>query len=111
MLRSLRNWLKKEINFKIGLITTDLSLRELQTRGLQQRYTPFDFKMYRYLTQQHSLAYTVDIIQKGFLGLWGEKVDSIDFYKEEIKDLDQKVSKHTTSLSTYKLLYIFWWMN
>ncbi|KAI3453862.1 hypothetical protein Pfo_010525 [Paulownia fortunei] len=28
----------------------------------------------------------------GFLGLWGERVDSIDFYKEQIKDLDKKLT-------------------
>ncbi|KAL7111885.1 hypothetical protein ACP275_05G117500 [Erythranthe tilingii] len=27
----------------------------------------------------------------GFLGLWGKRVDSIDFYKQEIKDLDEKM--------------------
>ncbi|KAK6117017.1 hypothetical protein DH2020_049261 [Rehmannia glutinosa] len=30
--------------------------------------------------------------QKGFLGLWGERVNSIDFYKEQIKDLDKKLT-------------------
>ncbi|KAH6755137.1 early-responsive to dehydration stress protein [Perilla frutescens var. hirtella] len=30
--------------------------------------------------------------KKGFLGLWGEKVDSIDFYKKQIKDLDDKLT-------------------
>ncbi|PIN20127.1 hypothetical protein CDL12_07184 [Handroanthus impetiginosus] len=29
--------------------------------------------------------------KKGFLGLWGEKVDSINYYKEQIKDLDTKL--------------------
>ncbi|KAL3844441.1 hypothetical protein ACJIZ3_001844 [Penstemon smallii] len=28
----------------------------------------------------------------GFLGLWGERVDSIDFYKEQIKNLDTKLT-------------------
>ncbi|KAL7150516.1 hypothetical protein ABFS83_05G117700 [Erythranthe nasuta] len=27
----------------------------------------------------------------GFLGLWGKRVDSIDFYKQEIEDLDEKM--------------------
>ncbi|KAL8054043.1 hypothetical protein ABFX02_05G112300 [Erythranthe guttata] len=27
----------------------------------------------------------------GFLGLWGKRVDSIDFYNQEIKDLDEKM--------------------
>ena len=30
--------------------------------------------------------------QNCFLGLWGEKNDSIDFYKHQIKELDKKVS-------------------
>ncbi|KAL3645767.1 hypothetical protein CASFOL_010947 [Castilleja foliolosa] len=30
--------------------------------------------------------------KEGFLGLWGERVDSIDFYKEQIKDLDKKLT-------------------
>ncbi|EPS61105.1 hypothetical protein M569_13694, partial [Genlisea aurea] len=30
--------------------------------------------------------------KNGFLGLYGEKVDSIDFYKEKIKSLDKKLS-------------------
>ncbi|KAL8498544.1 hypothetical protein ACS0TY_021758 [Phlomoides rotata] len=30
--------------------------------------------------------------KRGFLGLWGERVDSIDFYKEEIRNLDQKLT-------------------
>ncbi|TXG54234.1 hypothetical protein EZV62_019490 [Acer yangbiense] len=28
----------------------------------------------------------------GFLGLWGEKVDSIDYYKHQIKELDKRMS-------------------
>ncbi|KAI3468571.1 hypothetical protein Pfo_025234 [Paulownia fortunei] len=30
--------------------------------------------------------------KRGLLGLWGERVDSIDFYKEQIKDLDKKLT-------------------
>ncbi|GER30298.1 ERD (early-responsive to dehydration stress)family protein [Striga asiatica] len=30
--------------------------------------------------------------KKGFLGLWGERVDSIDFYKERIKDIDKRLT-------------------
>ncbi|KAK4486325.1 hypothetical protein RD792_008996 [Penstemon davidsonii] len=30
--------------------------------------------------------------RRGFLGLWGERVDSIDFYNEQIKDLDKKLT-------------------
>ncbi|GFP79329.1 CSC1-like protein at1g32090 [Phtheirospermum japonicum] len=30
--------------------------------------------------------------KKGFLGLWGERVDSIDFYKVQIEDLDKKLT-------------------
>ncbi|KAK2662625.1 hypothetical protein Ddye_001199 [Dipteronia dyeriana] len=28
----------------------------------------------------------------GFLGLWGEKVDSVDYYKHQIKELDKRMS-------------------
>ncbi|XP_021279288.1 CSC1-like protein At1g32090 [Herrania umbratica] len=28
----------------------------------------------------------------GFLGLWGERVDSIDFYKHQVKEFDEKVA-------------------
>ncbi|KAL0312400.1 UNVERIFIED_CONTAM: CSC1-like protein [Sesamum radiatum] len=30
--------------------------------------------------------------KRGFLGLWGERVDSIDYYKDQIKDLDKKLT-------------------
>ncbi|XP_027082720.1 CSC1-like protein At1g32090 isoform X1 [Coffea arabica] len=30
--------------------------------------------------------------KNGFLGLWGEKIDSIDFYKHQIKELDKKLT-------------------
>ncbi|XP_059656942.1 CSC1-like protein At1g32090 [Cornus florida] len=30
--------------------------------------------------------------KKGFLGLWGEKVDAIEFYKQQIKDLDKRLA-------------------
>ncbi|CAA0838819.1 CSC1-like protein [Striga hermonthica] len=30
--------------------------------------------------------------KKGFLGLWGERVDSIDFYEEQIKDIDKRLT-------------------
>ncbi|KAA8521212.1 hypothetical protein F0562_011881 [Nyssa sinensis] len=30
--------------------------------------------------------------KKGFLGLWGERVDSIDFYKQQIKELDKRLT-------------------
>ncbi|XP_073133743.1 CSC1-like protein At1g32090 [Henckelia pumila] len=30
--------------------------------------------------------------KRGCLGLWGERVDSIDFYKEQIKDFDRKMA-------------------
>ncbi|XP_022844584.1 CSC1-like protein At1g32090 isoform X1 [Olea europaea var. sylvestris] len=30
--------------------------------------------------------------KKGFLGLWGKKVDSIDFYKGQIKELDKELT-------------------
>ncbi|XP_047972928.1 CSC1-like protein At1g32090 isoform X2 [Salvia hispanica] len=29
--------------------------------------------------------------KKGFLGLWGERVDSIDYFEQQIKDLDEQV--------------------
>ncbi|XWS49331.1 hypothetical protein CRYUN_Cryun13aG0154600 [Craigia yunnanensis] len=28
----------------------------------------------------------------GFLGLWGERVDSVDFYKQQIKEIDKKMA-------------------
>lgn len=31
-------------------------------------------------------------MQRGCLGLCGGRVDSIDFYKDQVKDLDKKVS-------------------
>lgn len=31
-------------------------------------------------------------LQKGFMGLWGEKVDSIEYYKQQLMDLDKRVS-------------------
>ncbi|KAL2236748.1 CSC1-like protein At1g32090 [Sesamum indicum] len=44
--------------------------------------------------------------KRGFLGLWGERVDSIDYYKEQIKDLDktltmerQKILKDSKSVT------------
>ncbi|KAL0329901.1 UNVERIFIED_CONTAM: CSC1-like protein [Sesamum radiatum] len=30
--------------------------------------------------------------KRGFLGLWGERVDSIDYYKEQITDFDKKLT-------------------
>ncbi|KAK2995334.1 hypothetical protein RJ640_001856 [Escallonia rubra] len=30
--------------------------------------------------------------KKGFLGLWGESVDSIDYYKQQIKELDKRLT-------------------
>lgn len=30
--------------------------------------------------------------KKGFLGLWGEQVDGLDFYKQQIKDIDMKLT-------------------
>ncbi|KAG8382082.1 hypothetical protein BUALT_Bualt05G0039500 [Buddleja alternifolia] len=30
--------------------------------------------------------------RRGFLGLWGEKVDSVEFYNEQIKNLDRKLT-------------------
>ncbi|GAB4857950.1 hypothetical protein Ancab_015855 [Ancistrocladus abbreviatus] len=30
--------------------------------------------------------------KKGFLGLWGERVDSIDFYQQQLKELDRKLT-------------------
>ncbi|XP_009784323.1 hyperosmolality-gated Ca2+ permeable channel 1.8-like [Nicotiana tabacum] len=30
--------------------------------------------------------------KKGFLGLWGEKVDSIDYYKQQLKELDRRLT-------------------
>ncbi|KAK3037655.1 hypothetical protein RJ639_030432 [Escallonia herrerae] len=30
--------------------------------------------------------------KKGFLGLWGENVDSIDYYKQQIKELDKRLT-------------------
>ncbi|KAL0324146.1 UNVERIFIED_CONTAM: CSC1-like protein [Sesamum calycinum] len=31
--------------------------------------------------------------KRGFLGLWGERVDSIDYYKEQITDFDKKTQQ------------------
>lgn len=42
------------------------------------------------------IVYIVFVTQKGFLGLWGERVDSIDYYQQQIKDLDEKVSVPTS---------------
>ncbi|XP_057977585.1 CSC1-like protein At1g32090 [Malania oleifera] len=30
--------------------------------------------------------------KKGFLGLWGERVDSIEFYKQEMKELEKRIA-------------------
>lgn len=30
--------------------------------------------------------------QTGFLGLWGESVDSIDYYKHQIEEIEKRVS-------------------
>ncbi|XP_009603996.1 CSC1-like protein At1g32090 isoform X1 [Nicotiana tomentosiformis] len=30
--------------------------------------------------------------KKGFLGLWGERVDSIDYYKQQLKELDRRLT-------------------
>lgn len=35
--------------------------------------------------------------QTGFLGLWGKKVDSIEYYQQQVKELDEKVSKLLTT--------------
>lgn len=108
MLKSLQNLLRREVSFKIGLITTSLSLRKVQQRGPLKRYAAFCIKFFvmrkvcRYGdiavgAHQHLLHnYNVFVTQKGFLGLWGERVDSIDFYKQQIKDIDDKVSVPTT---------------
>lgn len=47
------------------------------------------------------------VTQKGFLGLWGEKVDSIDYYKQQIKDLDEKVSVPTSSGRVARIHFVF----
>lgn len=39
--------------------------------------------------------------QKGFLGLWGEKVDSIDYYKQQLKELDRRVSVIASLISLF----------
>lgn len=31
-------------------------------------------------------------VQTGFLGLWGKKVDSIEYYQQQIKEFDHSVS-------------------
>lgn len=110
MLKSLRNLLRREVSFKIGLITISLSLREIQERGPLKRYAAFcikilcykksmwiwrHFRVYFGVCQHFLYSYNVFVTQKGFLGLWGERVDSIDFYKQQIKDLDDKVSMPT----------------
>lgn len=49
------------------------------------------------------------------MGLWGERVDSIEYYKQQIKDLDRRVSTEFSLVTdllrfnecnAYKLLYV-----
>lgn len=50
----------------------------------------------QFLSALTYIVYNVFATQKGFLGLWGERVDSIDYYKQQIKDLDEQVSVPTS---------------
>ncbi|KAK9274985.1 hypothetical protein L1049_022242 [Liquidambar formosana] len=72
----------------------------------------------------HSMSDTVDHFfqtnhpdhylghQKGFLGLWGERVDSIDFYKQQLKELDRRfvslsIRKLIISLLVFALVFFY----
>ena len=36
----------------------------------------------------------------GFMGLWGEKVDSLEYYQKELNEVNEKIVKlHVRSLS------------
>ncbi|XP_055821038.1 CSC1-like protein At1g32090 [Solanum dulcamara] len=36
--------------------------------------------------------------KKGFLGLWGERIDSIDYYKQQLKDFDRRLTMERDSI-------------
>lgn len=36
----------------------------------------------------------IHLFQEGFCGLWGRRVDSIEYYKQQVKDLDKKVDDY-----------------
>ncbi|KAL3330840.1 hypothetical protein AABB24_034591 [Solanum stoloniferum] len=38
------------------------------------------------------------ITKKGFLGLWGDRVDSIDYYKQQLKDFDRRLTIERESI-------------
>ncbi|WMV43314.1 hypothetical protein MTR67_036699 [Solanum verrucosum] len=38
------------------------------------------------------------ITKKGFLGLWGERVDSIDYYKQQLKEFDRRLTMERESI-------------
>ncbi|KAK4728262.1 hypothetical protein R3W88_021250 [Solanum pinnatisectum] len=38
------------------------------------------------------------ITKKGFLGLWGDRVDSIDYYKQQLKDFDRRLTMERESI-------------
>lgn len=103
MLISLQGWLEEETGFKIGWTTTNLSLRDIQTRGLLQRFARLFVNHHENkkngdksncvcFTDNVSIAYHVFLLQRGFLGLCGQRVDAIDAYKAYIKSFDKKVS-------------------
>ena len=44
----------------------------------------------------------------GFLGLWGKKIDSIEHYKQQMKELDKKViSKYHFISNVFFHLFFF----
>lgn len=43
-------------------------------------------------------------LQKGFLGLWGERVDSIEYYKQQLKEFDRRVSLVASLISLFVVL-------
>ena len=72
-------------------------------------HTPFELSLHDHkssvlLKEHHIDGFDLLIFQKGFLGLWGERVDSIEYYKQQMKHLEKNVSHEfysVFSLSTY----------
>ena len=70
-------------------------------------HTPFELSLHDHkssvlLKEHHIDGFDLLIFQKGFLGLWGERVDSIEYYKQQIKLMEKKVSREFYLSLTYQ---------
>ena len=106
MQTNLLNLWDRRKGFKTGWTTTCSNLKGILAKGQLGRYSNNWAKIV-FIIALHTviLIYTICrdsglytwqlavlfIFQKGFLGLCGERVDSIDYYREKISELDKKV--------------------